>query len=391
MFSSGAQTYRTAYTTDMGEFDVIYGGEKRLYRAIKEIVDSINPPAIFVYQTCLPAMIGDDIEAVCKAATQKFGTPIIPINAPGFAGSKNLGNKLGGEALLDYVVGTVEPEYTTDCDINLIGEYNVVGEFWQTKPLFDELGIRVLASFCGDARYKEIASSHRAKAAIMLCSQALINVARKMDERYDIPFFEGSFYGISDMSDCLRKISTLLVKRGAAADLLSRTESLIAREEASAWAKLERYKPRLAGKRVLLFTGGVKSWSVVSALREIGMEIVGTSMRKSTLSDREKVVEIMGTDAHMFDELPPREMYKMLKESKADVMLSGGRSQFVALKAKTPWVEINQERHHALAGYSGIVNLVHEIDKALYNPIWEQVKQPAPWECLAEEQGGHHG
>ena len=380
VYSSGPQTYRSGFTTDMGEFDVIYGGEKRLYRAIKEIIDKVNPPAIFVYQTCLPAMIGDDVEGVCKAAAEKFGTPVIPVNAPGFAGSKNLGNKLGGEALLDHVVGTLEPDYTTACDINLIGEYNVVGEFWQVKPLFDELGIRVLATFCGDARYKDIASSHRAKAAIMLCSQALINIARKMHERYDIPYFEGSFYGIADMSDCLRKISRLLVERGAPADLPARAEALIAREEARAWARLEKYRVRLAGKRVLLFTGGVKSWSVVSALREVGMEIVGTSMRKSTQGDRAKVVEIMGTDAHMFDELPPREMYRMLKESQADVMLSGGRSQFVALKAKTPWVEINQERHHALAGYDGIVNLVAEIDKALYNPIWAQVKMPAPWD-----------
>ncbi|NMG73341.1 nitrogenase iron-molybdenum cofactor biosynthesis protein NifE [Aromatoleum diolicum] len=393
VYSSSPQTYRTGFTTDMGEFDVIYGGEKRLYRAIKEIIDRVNPPAVFVYQTCLPAMIGDDVEGVCRAASAKFGTPVIPVNAPGFAGSKNLGNKLGGEALLDHVVGTMEPEFTTPCDINLIGEYNVVGEFWQVKPLFDELGIRVLATFCGDARYKDIASSHRAKAAIMLCSQALINIARKMHERYDIPFFEGSFYGIADVSDCLRKISQLLVERGAPADLPARAEVLIAREEARAWARLEHYKARLKGKRVLLFTGGVKSWSVVSALQEVGMEIVGTSMRKSTHNDRAKVIEIMGTDAHMFDELPPREMYRMLKESKADVMLSGGRSQFVALKAKTPWVEINQERHHALAGYDGIVNLVAEIDKALYNPIWAQVKQPAPWEIEELELRGtaHHG
>ncbi|MCC4115124.1 nitrogenase iron-molybdenum cofactor biosynthesis protein NifE [Aromatoleum toluclasticum] len=380
VYSSGAQTYRTGFTTDMAEFDVIYGGEKRLYRAIGEIIDKVNPPAVFVYQTCLPAMIGDDVEGVCRAASAKFGTPVIPVNAPGFAGSKNLGNKLGGEALLDHVVGTLEPEYTTACDINLIGEYNVVGELWQVKPLFDALGIRVLANFCGDARYRDIAGSHRAKAAIMLCSQALINIARKMQERYDIPFFEGSFYGIADMSDCLRKVSALLVTKGAPADLPARAEALIAREEARAWARLEKYRARLSGKRVLLFTGGVKSWSVVSALQEVGLEIVGTSMRKSTPGDRAKVVEIMGTDAHMFDELPPREMYRMLQESQADVMLSGGRSQFVALKAKTPWVEINQERHHAYAGYDGVVNLVAEIDKALHNPIWSQVRQPAPWE-----------
>jgi nitrogenase molybdenum-cofactor synthesis protein NifE len=141
--SSGSQLYRTGFTTDINELDVIYGGEKRLFKSIREILDKYDPPAVFVYQTCVTALIGDDIEAVCKRATEKFGKPIIPVNAPGFAGPKNLGNKLGAEAVLDYVVGTVEPEYTTPYDINIIGEYNLVGELWQIKPLLDALGVRI--------------------------------------------------------------------------------------------------------------------------------------------------------------------------------------------------------------------------------------------------------
>jgi nitrogenase molybdenum-cofactor synthesis protein NifE len=380
--SSGPQLFRTGFTTDMGELDVVYGGEKRLFGAIREIIEKYDPPAVFVYQTCVSAMIGDDIEAVCKAARERFNKPVVPVNIPGFVGSKNLGAKLAGEALLDYVIGTEEPETSTPCDIAIIAEYNVAGDFWAVKPLFDALGIRVLANISGDARYKDIACAHRARAAMMVCSKAMINVARKLEERYGIPYFEGSFYGISDTSEALRSVARLLVQRGAPEDLLARTEDLIAREEARAWARLAPYKARLAGKKVLLFTGGVKSWSVVSALQEVGMNVVGTSMRKSTKEDRERVIGIMGTDAHMFDELPPREMYRMLKASEADIMLSGPRSQFVALKAKTPWLDVNQERHHAYAGYEGMVNLVKEIDKALFNPVWEQVRRPAPWEEL---------
>ena len=84
--SSGSSLYRTGFTTDMNENDVIFGGEKRLYKSIKEILDKYDPPAVFVYQTCVPAMIGDDIDAVCKAASAKFGKPIIPVNSPGFVG-----------------------------------------------------------------------------------------------------------------------------------------------------------------------------------------------------------------------------------------------------------------------------------------------------------------
>ncbi len=378
--SSGPQTYRTGYTTDIGELDVVYGGEKRLFKAIREILDKSDPPAIFVYQTCVTAMIGDDIEIVCQKASQKFGKPVIPIDAPGFAGPKNLGNKLGAEALLDHVIGTVEPAETTPYDINIIGEYNLSGELWQVKPLLDALGIRVLSCISGDGRYAQIAAAHRAKANMMVCSKSMINVATRMQQRWGIPYFEGSFYGISDMSTTLREIARLLVEQGAPAELKDRTEALVAAEEARAWGRIRAYRERLAGKKVLLITGGVKSWSVVAALQEAGLEVVGTSVKKSTKEDKEKIKEIMGDDAHMIDDLSPREMYAMLRDAKADIMLSGGRSQFVALKARMPWMDINQERHHAFAGYEGMVTMVEQIEKALFNPVWAEVRKLAPWE-----------
>ena len=236
--SSGSQLYRSGFTTDINELDVIYGGEKRLFKSVREIIEKYDPPAVFVYQTCVTALIGDDIEAVCKRASEKFGKPVIPVNAPGFAGPKNLGNKLGAEALLDYVVGTVEPEFTTPYDINIIGEYNLSGELWQIKPLLDALGVRILSCISGDGRYKEVAQSHRAKANMMVCSKSMINIATKMEQRWGIPYFEGSFYGIGDMSTTLREIARLLVERGADAELKDRTEALIAAEEARAWEQV---------------------------------------------------------------------------------------------------------------------------------------------------------
>ena len=136
---------------------------------------------------------------------------------------------------------------------------------------------------------------------------------------------------------------------------------------------------------ILLITGGVKSWSVVSALQEAGLEVVGTSVKKSTPEDKQRIREIMGEDAHLIENMKPREMYAMLSEARADIMLSGGRTQFVALKARMPWLDINQERHYAYAGYAGIVNLVREIDKTINNPVWAAVRRPAPWESVAGE------
>ncbi|SKA24613.1 nitrogenase iron-molybdenum cofactor biosynthesis protein NifE [Consotaella salsifontis] len=382
--SSGPTLYRTSFTTDLSELDIVMGhGEKKLFRAIREVIDRYSPPAVFVYSTCVPALVGDDIEAVCKAAAEKFGTPVIPVNAPGFVGSKNLGNKLAGQALLDHVIGTIEPERTTTTDINIVGDYNLSGELWQVKPLFDRLGIRILGSITGDARYRQVAMAHRARVTMLVCSKALVSLARQLEERYDIPWFEGSFYGISDTSQALRTLCRMLVERGASADLLPRCEALIAAEEARVRAALEPLRPRVAGRRVLLYTGGHKSWSVVSALQELGMEVVGTSMRKSTESDKDRVKTIMGDDSHMFENMAPKEMYQVLKSAGADVLMSGGRSQFVALKAKTPWVDVNQEKHKPYAGYAGMVKLVSAIDRAINNPMWAEIRDPAPWESRA--------
>jgi nitrogenase molybdenum-cofactor synthesis protein NifE len=378
--SSGPTLYRTGFTTDLQEMDIIQGGERKLYRAIKEIVEREGPPAVFVYTTCVPALIGDDVEAVCAAAAERLGTPVIPVNAPGFVGSKNLGNRLAGDALMKHVIGTVEPDRRTTRDLLIIGEYNVSGELWQITPLLRRLGIRVLASISGDARYREVAMAHRARATMVVCSQAMVALARSLKEKYGIPYFEGSFHGIGETSAALMRMAQLLVQQGAPPSLIGLTQDLIKEEEARAWERLEPYLPRLEGKRVLLYSGGVKSWSMISALQELGMTVIGTSVRKSTEDDKHRIRDLMGEDAEMFGQIPAKELWRRLTNGEADILLSGGRTQFTALKTKTPWVDVNQERHQAYAGYVGMANLARQIDSALYHPIWEQVRAPAPWD-----------
>ena len=95
--SSGPQLYRIGMTTDLSEQDVIMGrAEKRLFHAIRQAVESYAPPAVFVYNTCVPALIGDDLDAVCKAASEHFATPVVPVDGAGFYGTKNLGNRIAG-------------------------------------------------------------------------------------------------------------------------------------------------------------------------------------------------------------------------------------------------------------------------------------------------------
>ena len=385
--SSGPDLYRIGMTTDITEQDVIMGrGEKRLFHSIKQAVEDYQPPAVFVYNTCVPALIGDDVDAVCREAEQRFGVPVVPVDAAGFYGTKNLGNRIAGEAMIKYVVGTREPDPKPTLpdqadlkiyDINLVGEYNIAGEFWHVLPLFDELGIRILCTLSGDARFREVQTMHRADVNMMVCSKAMLNVARKLQDSYGTPWFEGSFYGITDTSQALRDIARLIGDEG----LIQRTERLIEREEASIREKLLEWKPRLMGKRVLLFTGGVKSWSVISALQDLGMQVVATGTKKSTEEDKARIRELMGDDVKMLDDGSPKVLLQTVRDYRADILIAGGRNMYTALKAKIPFLDINQEREFAYAGYEGMVELVRQLCLTLESPVWEAVRKPAPWDC----------
>ncbi len=389
--SSGADLYRIGMTTDLTEQDIIMGrAEKRLFHAIKQAVESYQPPAVFVYNTCVPALIGDDITAVCKAATERFGVPVISIDSAGFYGTKNLGNRIAGDAIVDQVIGTAEPaplpaNTRTDIkihDVNLIGEYNIAGEFWHVLPLLDELGLRILCTLSGDARFQEVQTMHRAEVNMMVCSKAMVNVARKLHKNYGTPWFEGSFYGITDTSQALRDFAKYLHDD----DLTARTEALIAREEARIRELLLPWKQRLTGKRVLLFTGGVKSWSVISALQDLGMVVVATGTKKSTEEDKARIRELMGEDTLMIEDGSPKALIKIVHDYKADILIAGGRNMYTALKAKIPFLDINQEREFGYEGYQGMLELVKQLTLTIESPVWQAVRAPAPWKLSKMEE-----
>ncbi|WP_228059607.1 nitrogenase component 1 [Plectonema radiosum] len=258
----------------------------------------------------------------------------------------------------------------------MIGEYNIAGEMWNVTPILEKLGVRLLSKITGDARYKEVCYAHRAKLNVMICSKALINMARKMEERYSIPYIEESFYGVADMNRFLRNVAAKLGDD----DLQQRTEKLIAEETAKLDEKLAPYRARLKGKRVVLYTGGVKSWSIISAAKDLGMEVVATSTKKSTEEDKARIKDLLGKDGITMSKGNPQELIRVIGETNADMLIAGGRNQYTALKARIPFLDINQERHHAYAGYEGMVNMARELDEALYSPVWQQVRQPAPWD-----------
>jgi nitrogenase molybdenum-iron protein alpha chain len=91
---TGIDAFGTMHiTTDFQEKDIVYGGDKGLDAALKE-VKGLFPlgRGIGILSECPVGLIGDDIEAVSKRVAKEIGIPIVPVRCEGFRGvSQSLG------------------------------------------------------------------------------------------------------------------------------------------------------------------------------------------------------------------------------------------------------------------------------------------------------------
>ncbi|TGE32523.1 nitrogenase iron-molybdenum cofactor biosynthesis protein NifE [Desulfosporosinus sp. Sb-LF] len=373
--SSGSQLFRRGLTTDIMENDVIYGGEKKLKESILEIALRHNPKAIFVYATCVSSLIGDDVDKICKEAEVELTIPVIAVNCPGFLGDKNIGNRIAGEVLFDRVIGTAEgPNEKIPLSINLIGEYNIAGDIWGVIPDLKNLGITLQTAITGDAKFDDIRSAHKASLNVLICSKSLTNLVRKMEISYGIPFMEGSFYGIHDTSETLVNIAKAL----GDPDLLERTLVYVRKKEDETRKIIAGYKTLLENKQAILFTGGVKTWSMVSTLAELGINILAGGTQNSTPEDFQRMKELMDPSAQIIEDTSSAGFLKIIAEKKPDLIVAGGKTKYLAHKTRTPFLDINHGRKLPYAGYQGMVTFAETLTRTVLSPVWGLLKQEFP-------------
>ncbi|MCL4321644.1 MAG: nitrogenase iron-molybdenum cofactor biosynthesis protein NifE [Deltaproteobacteria bacterium] len=366
--------YMYGFTTAINENDLIFGSEDKLRQGIIYVFNRFKPKAVFIYNTCVPALTGEDIEGVSKELAAKLKIPVVPVFSQGFSGNKNLGNKIAGDALFTHIIGRKEPEIDllSDYNINLIGEYNIKGELFLIKKALKKVGINVLSTITGDSTIEEIMYSHKAGLNVVVCSKALIYLARKMKEKYGLPYIEGSFFGLTSTNKTIMDI----VNSIGDYELTCSAKKYIKIRTRNTEENIYEYKRFLTGKKALLYTGGVKSWSLISALNDLGMKVIATGVKKSTEEDKLRIKEIdKNGNIIMLDNGNPVNLIKIAREEQVDIILAGGRNQYTAIKSLIPFLDVNQERLNPYTSYEGMEFLAKQIYFELKNPLFKLLKE----------------
>jgi nitrogenase molybdenum-cofactor synthesis protein NifE len=364
--SSGPQIHRLSFSTDLHEKDVVFGGETKLYRSLIELIDQYSPKAAFVYSTCIVGVIGDDMEAVCKKVKNEKGIPVIPVQAPGFSGSKKDGYKIACEALAT-LIGTGDSS-VPEKSINILGDFNLAGELWMLLEYYKKMGIHVNATITGDGRVDAIANAHKAALNVVQCSGSMMHLAKIMKEKYNIPVMKVSYFGIEDMSDALYEVANFFKDES----MMVKAKSLVREEFGRLLPLLKEYKEKLQGKKAAIYVGGsFKAISLIKALRLIGVQTVVVGSQTGTEDEYEIIRQLCDEGTIIVDDSNPIELSAFVKETGADIFIGGVKERPIAYKLGLGFCDHNHERKEALAGYEGMLNFAKEIYATAMSPVWQ--------------------
>lgn len=366
--SSGPELHRLSFSTDLSEIDIIYGGEKKLETALDELIDEYKPKAAFVYSTCIVGIIGDDVESVCKKVSLKKGIPVIPVHSEGFKGTKKDGYKAACHALFKLTDrGTARG--INKCSINILGEFNIGGEAWIIKDYYKRIGVEVVSVMTGDGRVDEIGRSHGAALNVVQCSGSMTYLAKLMEEKYGIPYIRVSYFGIEDMSSALYDVAGFFKGN---LKIMDKTKTLVREEINKIYPALLEMKKELSGKKAALYVGGTfKAFSLIKALKHLGMDVVLAGTQTGSPEDYELLKELCDEGTVIVDDANPLELSKYIIEKGADLFIGGVKERPIAYKLGLGFCDHNHERKIPLAGYSGMLNFAKEVYETVMSPVWK--------------------
>jgi nitrogenase molybdenum-cofactor synthesis protein NifE len=368
--SSGSELYRNSFSTDLREKHVVFGGEKQLLQALRELIDRYQPEAAFVYSTCIVGVIGDDVGSVCRRMEKEKHIPVIPVMAEGFQGTKKDGYKIACDAL-SVLVGTSNSKPISPVSINILGDFNLAGELWILAEYYRKMGIQIVASITGDGRVEDVRNAHRAALNIVQCSGSMIHLAKSMKEKYGIPFLKVSYFGIEDMSDALYEVAKFFKSE----DILEKARELVRTELTGLLPALESYRTALQGKKAAIYVGGAfKAISLVKALRLIGIQTVIAGTQTGNTDDYKLLKAICDDGCILVDDSNPVELSELVKQTGADLFIGGVKERPIAYKMGIGFCDHNHERKLALAGYEGMLNFAKEVYETVSSPVWQFTK-----------------
>ena len=189
MISSMKEYNNRFFYLCMDETDIVTGRHlKKIPKAVASICESLEkkPSVVMICITCVDALLGTDMERVCRRAEEKVGLPVRPCYM--YALTRE-GRKPPMVHVRQSLYSLLEPGHKKGNVVNLLGYFSPLVDDCELYTLLQEAGVKTIHEISRCEDFEEYKKMSEANFNLVLHPEARF-AAEDFHDRLKIPFIE---------------------------------------------------------------------------------------------------------------------------------------------------------------------------------------------------------
>ncbi len=363
--------------TNLDEINVIDGGETNLREAVLYAEREFRPEIIIIVGGCVPALIGDDIDAIAAELQTEVSARLIPVTCEGFK-TKVMATAYDAayNGIMKKLLGRVERNMSTigeDFDEykrkylagKTVNIFNVGSMCKQDEDelerLLNAIGLYVKFLPCYSAP-EDFSYTLENALNVSICGTHDDYYIEYLQQEYKIPFI------IDTIPIGKRNTIRWVLNIAKHFGLEEEARTFLKREEEALVKSLEPYREELKGKTVYLGGGAIRILATAEVLQDLGMEIIGFKGHHIDKFALPVLEELGNIDDVVFNVATqqPFEQVNLVNRLKPDVIVIHAGVGNITTKYGAPILPLFGPSFHYM-GFSGAFDIARRLYRKLQN------------------------
>lgn len=370
--------------TNLGDNEVINGGEENLREAVLYAEREFRPSAIIIVNSCVPAIIGDDIDGAVAQLQKEVRARLVPVHCEGFKTKipasaydsvyhgilRNLiqpaEQPLADKQVIPDYWEELKEKYRLSRTVNLLNVASMsrIDETELTRLLKAlDLNLNIYPSYAHPDDFQRVSE---AALNVSICATHDDYFVEHLKEMYGIPYILRAIpIGVKYTNQWLLDIARFF-------DLEEAARRLITEENRDLEEALLPYRKALKGKRVLIGGGEIRVVATAELFHYLGMEVIGLRVNHydqyademlSAYPDENILLNVATGQ--------PFEQANLIEKLKPDLYVGHSGGNGLAAKHGVPTVPIFHQSN-IFMGYTGVFEFARRLARKLKNPAFNR-------------------
>lgn len=257
----------SVYSVVLGDNEIVFGGQKVVEDAVKQIIEIENPEAIMIVTTCVPELIGEDYSSIEYSLSDEINIPIFVVNTEHF----KCNSHIPGMSRSLKSLSSCMKKHTEKSGINILGHRQSGVEDTELVKLLTNEGVSINAVIPSKCDIDIIKNASSAKVNIVTDMIAL-DLAKDMKRKFDIEYiYFDKHMNSKTIFENYKKLEELLE-----ISLIDKLENQIKEYE----ELFNKCKELYEGKKLIYGNTPMMALETVDFLSDLGMEPVFVQLRE---------------------------------------------------------------------------------------------------------------